>query len=399
MDILSQDHIVGFTILGGEPLELKNQDTILNLIIDIKEKYPNKDIWLYSGYTIEQLLDRNNETTTKILKNIDTLVDGEFVEDLKDPSLKFRGSSNQRIIDTKEYFLKLESQKDDIDESFYEKICRAYIDTMNLEWVATNPENNDSVVHGYFSNDDIAEKWNYGYKITPENFKDAAYDGYTEEDLDNQVSKLVDDIEWYEYDTWKDFYEDYIKNEIAYDINDIGVYSDGTTNYASGINHWDFYISEDDLTKLGLWNKDKKIEELWEQLEDVPFIEDEEHELILDDDFLGFKKGTTREEIWHFFDERHSKGIYYLLYEYESAKDEDKEKLYIIDQEDEGCPKREIVKVINENVNEVTVESILDGYKFQYDRKFFEENKRKATKEEIDDYKFNLNIEEDDLEL
>lgn len=135
---------------------------------------------------------------------------------------------------------------EDLDEAFYEKICRAYIDTMNLEWVTTNPENNDSVVHGYFADDETASKWEYGAKVTPENFKDIAYEGYTEEEIENGK------VDWYEYETWEDFYEDIVKSNIDYDINDIGVYSfDG---------NWDFYISEEDLTKLGLWNEDMKSE-------------------------------------------------------------------------------------------------------------------------------------------
>ena len=143
---------------------------------------------------------------------------------------------------------------EDLDEAFYEKICRAYIDTVNLEWVTTNPENYDSIVHGYFADDSEAEKWGYGEGVSSDNFKEVAYDGYSEEEIENG------DVEWYEYETWEDFYNDYVKENIEYDINDIGVYSDGTTDYDEGINHWDFYISEEDLTKLGLWNEDMKSE-------------------------------------------------------------------------------------------------------------------------------------------
>lgn len=135
---------------------------------------------------------------------------------------------------------------EDLDEAFYEKICRAYIDTVNLEWVTTNPENNDSVVHGYFANDDVAEKWEYGAKVTPENFKDAVYDGYTQEEVEDQ------NIDCYEYDTWLDFYEDIVRSNIDYDIDDIGVYDFN--------DNWDFYISEEDLTKLGLWG-DNQLDE------------------------------------------------------------------------------------------------------------------------------------------
>ena len=148
---------------------------------------------------------------------------------------------------------------EDIDtnlgEDFYEKMCRAYVDTANLEWVTTNPENNNSVVHGYFADDSTSAKWDYGAKVTPKNFKDVAYEGHTDEEIENG------DVEWYDYDTWEDFYEEYVKDEIIYDMEDMGVYSDGTSDYMAGVNHWDFYISEEDLTKLGLWNKDEKVTE------------------------------------------------------------------------------------------------------------------------------------------
>lgn len=140
----------------------------------------------------------------------------------------------------------------DLGEDFYEKICRAYVDTANLEWVTTSPENNNSVVHGYFADDSTSAKWDYGAKVTPENFKDVAYEGHTDEEIENG------DVEWYDYDTWEDFYEDYVKDEIIYDMEDMGVYSDGTSDYMAGVNHWDFYISEEDLTKLGLWNEEMR---------------------------------------------------------------------------------------------------------------------------------------------
>lgn len=102
--ILENEHIQGLSILGGEPLDLKNQEGVLALIVKVKEKYPKKDIWLWSGYTIENLISRENPITNKILEKIDYIVDGPFIEELKNPSLEFRGSSNQRIINTEEYF-------------------------------------------------------------------------------------------------------------------------------------------------------------------------------------------------------------------------------------------------------------------------------------------------------
>lgn len=91
----------GITISGGEPLCKENISEVLKFIKDVKEVRPEFNIWCYSGYTIEQLINRNDETTNKCLEEIDVLVDGQFIQAKKDPTLKFRGSSNQRIIDMK----------------------------------------------------------------------------------------------------------------------------------------------------------------------------------------------------------------------------------------------------------------------------------------------------------
>ena len=89
----------GITISGGEPLCKENIPEVLDFIKEVKEKRPNFNVWCYTGYTLEQLKERNDETTNNCLNEIDVLVDGRFVESRKDPNLKFRGSSNQRIID------------------------------------------------------------------------------------------------------------------------------------------------------------------------------------------------------------------------------------------------------------------------------------------------------------
>lgn len=102
IESLEKDYITGITILGGEPMELVNQQGILPLLKLIKEKFPNKTIWLYSGFTIEQINKMDNPEAKEILNIIDVLVDGKFEEDLFDANLYFRGSSNQRIIDIKE---------------------------------------------------------------------------------------------------------------------------------------------------------------------------------------------------------------------------------------------------------------------------------------------------------
>ena len=103
---LSPSFITGLTLLGGEPMEVRNQEGIVGLVKKIKKEMPDKTIWLFSGYTFEELLDKDNkrchgEHTMDILENVDVLVDGKFVLELKNQGLKFRGSSNQRIIDMK----------------------------------------------------------------------------------------------------------------------------------------------------------------------------------------------------------------------------------------------------------------------------------------------------------
>ena len=91
----------GITISGGEPLCKENIPGVLKFIKDVKQIRPEFNVWCYSGYTLDQLIDRNDEETNKCLNEIDVLVDGRFVEAKKDPTLKFRGSSNQRILDLK----------------------------------------------------------------------------------------------------------------------------------------------------------------------------------------------------------------------------------------------------------------------------------------------------------
>lgn len=101
---LSPSHIKGLTLLGGEPMELPNQQGLLPLLKQVKQMYPHKDIWCYTGYLLEDLLDGgmvHNDMTDELLNDIDILVDGKFVSELKDIRLKFKGSSNQRIIDMK----------------------------------------------------------------------------------------------------------------------------------------------------------------------------------------------------------------------------------------------------------------------------------------------------------
>ncbi len=101
---LNSPVVQGLSLLGGEPLEPQNQYGILDLLRRIKRELPDKDIWCYTGYTLETDLwtgKAHIEITDEILSMIDVLVDGKFVEELKNITLKFRGSSNQRVIDLK----------------------------------------------------------------------------------------------------------------------------------------------------------------------------------------------------------------------------------------------------------------------------------------------------------
>lgn len=91
----------GITISGGEPLCKENIAEVVDFIKDVKKIKPNFNIWCYTGYTMEELEKREDAITQEALNEIDILVDGEFKEAQKDPSLKFRGSKNQRIIDIK----------------------------------------------------------------------------------------------------------------------------------------------------------------------------------------------------------------------------------------------------------------------------------------------------------
>lgn len=89
----------GITISGGEPLCNENISEINKFIDKIKEEKPTFNIWCYTGYTFEELKKRNDKTTNEILTKIDVLVDGRFVEERKNPEIRFRGSDNQRILD------------------------------------------------------------------------------------------------------------------------------------------------------------------------------------------------------------------------------------------------------------------------------------------------------------
>ena len=103
--MLSNPSVSGLTLLGGEPMEPVNQEGLIDFLRRVKKEVPNKNIWCYTGYTLEQDLltgRAHTSVTEEILSYIDVLVDGKFVEELKSLMLKFRGSSNQRLINLPE---------------------------------------------------------------------------------------------------------------------------------------------------------------------------------------------------------------------------------------------------------------------------------------------------------
>ena len=101
---LSKPYIKGLTLSGGHPLDPHNAPKVLEIVKRVKMVFPNKDIWIYSGYVWEDIIKDN--TLKEILKYTDILVDGAYVDELRDISLPFRGSSNQRIIDVEKSLAK-----------------------------------------------------------------------------------------------------------------------------------------------------------------------------------------------------------------------------------------------------------------------------------------------------
>ena len=103
LDLCKLDHIVGLSILGGEPMHPKNIEGTTKLAKAFKERYPEKTIWVWSGFLFDKdLIDK------EVLKYIDVLVDGQYKDELHNPKLKYCGSSNQRVIDVKKSLIKNE---------------------------------------------------------------------------------------------------------------------------------------------------------------------------------------------------------------------------------------------------------------------------------------------------
>ena len=102
LEMMAPDYVAGMTLLGGEPFEPSNQRGLLPFVRRVKERYPNKPLWCYSGYTLEELTGESRarcEVTDELLALIDVLVDGRFILAQKNIRLRFRGSENQRLID------------------------------------------------------------------------------------------------------------------------------------------------------------------------------------------------------------------------------------------------------------------------------------------------------------
>ena len=103
LEALKPGYIAGLTLLGGEPFEPENQVELVTLLRKVRETYPEKSIWSYTGYVYDKDLVPGGraytDVTDEMLSYLDVLVDGPFVEELKDITLQFRGSSNQRILE------------------------------------------------------------------------------------------------------------------------------------------------------------------------------------------------------------------------------------------------------------------------------------------------------------
>ncbi len=106
IDALNSPNIQGLTLLGGEPFEPENQRVLVTLLRRVRKELPEKDIWSYTGFVYENDLveggRKHCEVTDEMLSYLDVLVDGPFMEDKKDIRLRFRGSSNQRVLNMKE---------------------------------------------------------------------------------------------------------------------------------------------------------------------------------------------------------------------------------------------------------------------------------------------------------
>ncbi len=108
LDYMEPDYVAGLSLLGGEPMEPVNQESLLPLLRLVHDKYPQKNIWCYSGYLFDRdivgKMCKESEVTRELISYIDILVDGEFIVEQKNLKVNFRGSDNQRIIDVPRSF-------------------------------------------------------------------------------------------------------------------------------------------------------------------------------------------------------------------------------------------------------------------------------------------------------
>ena len=102
MELCDDDKIKGLSILGGEPMHPNNRETVVDIMRAFKYRFPNKDIWMWTGYTLEKLLAENDDDVKSMLIYLDYMVDGQFVDEKKNLNLKWAGSDNQRWIDIQE---------------------------------------------------------------------------------------------------------------------------------------------------------------------------------------------------------------------------------------------------------------------------------------------------------
>ena len=96
--MLDSDDMAGLSILGGDPCEPKNIAEVIQLCAVVKAEYPKKDIWLWTGRTLEELKAQTDPTYARLFELVDVIIDGRFIESAKNPDLRYRGSSNQRVL-------------------------------------------------------------------------------------------------------------------------------------------------------------------------------------------------------------------------------------------------------------------------------------------------------------
>ena len=101
LDLCDKDYIAGLSILGGEPMHPNNREAVVDIMRAFKFRFPDKNLWMWTGYTLDDLLAENDEDIKSMLIYLDYLIDGQFVEEKKNLKLKWAGSDNQRWIDIK----------------------------------------------------------------------------------------------------------------------------------------------------------------------------------------------------------------------------------------------------------------------------------------------------------